>query len=379
MTEALAALLLAVSLAGWVLLSLLPALGELRRARDAQPLRIVQGYDRDVRHFANRLRELAEGILRGDTPAGDTPAAYVVDGHNPDSIPQALRQAQRTGEWTAITATAKPPGPESIGRAPVIISPGDVALPGHMVLLADLYARGDCTARGVTTLRAMLATGDITLDASCTVLRWIHADGSLSAGEGCVLYGRASANVAMRLGVGCLFDRIYAPVIRCGENASVPHEPPAPPAAPFDIPAGAQAVAGRVTIPGNFRIPRGVRLHGDYIATGDLEVEDDVQVAGSLKARRDVMLARGVHVAGGVVAERDLLVGTDCRVAGPLIANREVRVGRGTVVGEPSELTSITAEAIKLAPGVVVHGSAWARRGGEVTADVGSVASASPA
>ena len=55
---------------------------------------------------------------------------------------------------------------------------------------------------------------DVTsLDTARMTLRWAHTAGSLLARPGCHLHGRASADGAIRLEVGCRFERLHAPTV----------------------------------------------------------------------------------------------------------------------------------------------------------------------
>lgn len=371
MTVALAVLLFFALVLAWIALPFAPTWREARRRTDAQPLRVVREEDVDVRHFARGLRafvarrlgrEVAECRASGLACSGTLPGGQEYAVLPPGDVPE-LRPAA-TGPAVC---------------APVLVTLGDLRLPPASLFPAEVYVEGALRGGYRNIYRAVLAEGTIELEAESWVLRWLHAGGDLDAAAGCVLGGRASADGALRLAVGCCYERLHAarlefgpdeggaaaaPAGRPDDGAATGREPA--PLTAAEVPRLVDDAAGRWLIAGRCELPAGRLAPVDLVVTGSARIGRGARLAGAVKSRGDLVLEDGVEVLGAVVAGRDLHAGAGCRIHGPVIAERDARLGPGCRVGGPELPTTVSARRLEIAAGTVVHGTVWAHAGGRV-------------
>lgn len=330
----------------WFLLPMVPALRELLRPTDVQPLQVVDRSAGEVDYFARSFRQYFNKQMAAVAalPRGQHPA---------DTLPDGTRYR--------LVRTAADAGAGGEDRLTVIDMP--VTLPGNETFLTELYARAPLTGGAGAVYRAVYGEQELALGERSRVLRWVHAAGPLSAGPHSVLQGRVSSDRSVSLSGGVAFERIGAPVIAV-TTANEP--PPPPPAQPkeFRLPEHATRLGGSWRIEGDLAIPGGVRVPHSLVVAGNLTIGLGTIVEGSIKAHRDVELADEAQVQGSVVARRRVMTGAAAWIGGPVIAEERVRLGRGTVVGGPSRPATVNAPEVEMATGATVYGQVNAEQGG---------------
>ena len=343
MISVLAPLALATSTGALLMVPLAPALRELMHKRDAGPL-ITRKDDGRISSFASSLRTrciplqalLDQCAQQGESQFVDSPFGQVL-------------LVGKSGGWTAPQHTTTP-----------VVCAGPVELPLEYHSIGDFYSRGNVRGGTRSIFRALLSDDEILLDDETQILRWIHAESALHVGRNCRLYGRASSAKSLTLSSGCSFERVYAPVIYSSKEAatlSVREEYAA-------YARLAQSGLGRTRIRGAIHIPDEHR--GDVVATGSVDVEEGASVFGSVKANGEVILKGRAEVHGSVVSTKRVHISSGCFVKGPIIAEREVIIASGVQIGLPGTPTTVSAPAIHLAPGAVLHGTVWAQVEGRV-------------
>jgi len=250
------------------------------------------------------------------------------------------------------------------GLAAVMLSEAALIPPGYVVE-ADVYTGigldlGECAA-----LRAALCEGDIILGENSAVLRWLHADGSIFLRRGSNAYGRLSAGRSIRLEPECGFERMSAPQITTVDSYqrdTFPAQRDAPelqpPADVCDLFASSRP---RLRIQGNFALPAGETLNANVIATGELHVGAGAHLVGSAKSYKDTVVDEDACLHGSIVSGGTVRLGPRCFVAGPLMAEGDVLIARGSRVGGPDALTTISSDGVQIAAGCQLHGTVWAR------------------
>jgi cytoskeletal protein CcmA (bactofilin family) len=348
------AILLLSSTALVFALPLAPALQELRRKTDVKPLLIDQEHASDVRRFARRFvafveRELA---IRRNTnrPHAEQHAA----------MGAGVFQAHEDERQSRVSAR-------------VLVAEGPLELPSGFSWTREVYGRDDVRGGCDARFRAVLAGGRLVLGPRAAVLRWAHAR-SVHALADCVLLGRLSADEELVLEPGCRFARVNAPRIVFG-SVAVPggtdrddERRRALARAPATTgPRAAALAAGRWLAKGDLEIPAGEVFRGDLVVRGNLVVGRGAGIDGSIKAHGDVRLEPGVAVTGAVVCTVSITAVGRCTLDGPVVSEREIRLGAGSVVGALAAPTTVTAPVIRIEPGVVAHGTVWARDAGTLS------------
>lgn len=387
-----AVLVLALVTTGWFALALLPALAELVRRTDVEPLQLRRGGG-DIRHFANgfhRFVEMELAALRDVPPGADSgsaerlrdgePAWHVPPGDTPVTLPLRMM-------------------PHGALSTHVVLSESPLVVPDGSQLLKELYVARGLRGGPDCYYRAALVGGDASLGARSGVLRWIDAGGVLEAGESSVLYGRASSAKEMRLFDGVRFQRVAAPCIVFGTGALIPARAergpvPVSPAmvdderapvgegeeqpitkarpsvamgtrAPLQPPPGVTESWGRWLIEGDFDVPAGEFVPMDLVVTGRLTIGAGTRVTGAVKAAV-LEGGQGVIYNGAIVATSRLVLGAGSEAAGPLVVEGEAWIGAASLVGSEQEPTTISAVRVRAGRGAVVYGEVWAREYGEV-------------
>ena len=336
------------------MLPLIPALIELHRKSDAQPLNVVQQNAGEIRHFATSFRGYIKGlkpIMRrcfadGTTATGTLPDGeeYVVLGRADEPLMLALQQRDATH--------------------PVMLASGvDLIVPPDATFSKDIYAGGQFTGGDKNNYRAILGETDVHLGASSRVMRWVHAVGEFTADLGCNLYGRVSSDSLIRLQARCSFLRLNAPRIEIGHvtnrkdatssNVNLPANP-------------GSATAQRFLHDGDFEIGADQVINKNIVIRGNLHIHSGARICGSVKGAKDIVLEDGVSVEGSLISARKMRIGSHCVIHGPVIAERELEIATGARCGTAEHLTTVSAPHIEVEEGVVVFGTLWAREHGQV-------------
>lgn len=343
--------LLAVTLA-WFLLPLLPALREVLRPTDVEPLQVVDRSAGYVAYFARNFRSYLEkqiAAIPGEAQAGD------FLGKLPDGT-QFIR-VRKSAEALVHEADAA----TTENRLVVLDTP--LTLPGNELFLMEVYARATLIGGPNAVYRAIYAEKDLGLGEASKVLRWAHACGTLGVSGQSVLRGRITSDKRVVLGHSVVFERIGAPVISVTRENEPPPPPPASPKE-FRLPEGSRRVGDHMRVTGDLDIPEGVRFMSSLVVSGTLRIGMGTIVEGSVKAHRDVELADEAQVRGAVVARRRVMVGNAAWIGGPVIAEERIRLGRDTVVGGPDRPATVSAPEVELGSGATVYGQISATVGG---------------
>ncbi len=347
-------LLIAVA---WTLLPLIPAMRELARPVDADPLTQV-GHDAgDLAIFAQGFRRYLEKELPPEPPASS-------DSTLSSQLRDGTPLLQLNGDGGMLKRVATPDG--TIGR--LVVANDRLVLPGRETFLYELLVRERFVGGPDAVYRALLAEGQAELGPRSRVLRWLHVEGDVALREGVVLEGRGSANGTMWLGAGVSFRRIRAERVVAGtENPSPPPMPEPAMNSTLRLPRTARQMRGFVRVEGPLVIPSGATFAGTLVVYGDVEVGKEARIAGSIKVHGDCVVEARATVDGAIVARGDIRLVEGARVGGPVVSEGDVTAGPFTCIGRPEAPTSVAAECITLSNGAQVYGALSARDLGVAT------------
>jgi hypothetical protein len=360
-----AALALFVFVIAWFLLPFTPTLVEIWRKRDSEPMRVVRDYDVDIHHFANGFRKNVLGPLQ------DALDAARDDGR--------VREGRRTpsGSYVVLTGnpkiklTAREKKEKTTDR--MFLSLGPLSTPAETSFVSALYSGDSFSGAEGNIYRALLAEKDIHLAQSSMLLRWMHAEGAADVEAGCILHGRSSAGGRFRIGIGCHFERLHAPLVEFGERRGTERKKPGPRSTTVLTLDEARSMTDievtgrRWLIEDDFQIPPRREIAADIVVAGEFRVGAGARVAGSIKSHGDLWLEPNAMVTGSVVSGRDLYAGVACDLHGPVIAERDAHIGAGCRIGREDHLSTVSARYLWIAYGTVVFGTVWAREYGETT------------
>lgn len=336
-------------------LPLIPAILEFAYPSDNKPLRIVQEYDTDIRHFANGFRGYLQKQFGENFRHVLAEGVAFQEGNFADGAPFQVLGPENTPQFSVLEKTA-------LSTQKVIISTTPLKLPARYSFEREIYSTEDIDAGAEGHYRALLAEGNIVLDTSCTLLRWAHSAKAFQAGSECRLYGRASADGMMQLAAGCEFERISAPRIIFGTEAPAQvttwnKDALQPLAEPSNI---SFKYNNRWVIDGSITLPENTYFEGDIIARQDIIVGRGSFIKGSLKSNGNLILEEKVCIEGSVVSAGNIMTGNGCKIKGPVIAEEQIIIGSGNNIGTASHLTTVTAPVVAVTTGSIVYGSVWA-------------------
>lgn len=331
---------------------MVPAIIELYRKTDAQPLLVVQKHAGEIRHFAegfrgyvNELNAVREKCRISGTTARGTlkdGSEYFVISDSPASLPEIR---SRDGNCSTV-----------------VIACADLCAPRLTVFSKEIHSQGNFVGGDHNKYRAILGEKDVHLGAHSIVMRWVHAVGTFGANHNCDLHGRVSSDTAIQLGNQCTFLRLNAPRIELGlmsakNKYAVSSLPPT---------ASTYAVLERYLQDQDFEIQANQVFHGNIVTRGRLIAHRGAQIFGSIKSSKSMVLEDDVLVTGSAISSGQLRIGPNCCVHGPIIAERVLYIDSGARLGAWANPTTVSSPKIYSKDDVLIFGTLWAREHGEV-------------
>jgi len=340
----------------WLVLPLVPALRELFRPTDVEPLTMVGRDNADIARFARNFREYLKAQLAA--LGGEPDARGEQTGKLPDNTP-FMRLARLPNE---ISRTSMPPGAN--GR--LLVLDQSTVLDGGEQFRLEVWSKEDFIGGPAATYRAILGEQNVELAEKSVVLRWVHSVGPLVVGPRSSIYGRTSSDKEVHLGAGVIFERIGAPVILVGSALPRPM-PTASGGKEFKAPERSRRLGDHLRVEQDLEVPADTVIEGNLVVAGRCWLGRGVRVNGSLKVHRELTLDEGVVITGALVSRNLIKVARDSWIQGPIISEEHLILDAGTTVGTPEQPTTVSARTITLATGVVLCGQVMGEEGGQTT------------
>ena len=174
--------------------------------------------------------------------------------------------------------------------------------------------------------------------------------------------------------VGSAFFKLVAPVIELGtpSPASESRGPERPlgwlRATPLlSLPGGQTWGIKGHRVKGPCQVPEARHLTGPLVVLGTLTIGADCVIAGDIKAHGAIHIGARSLVTGSVFSPHDISLAEGARVQGAILSEDRIRLSARCVVGQVAQPASVSARRIEAASGSGVHGTLWAREGGQVT------------
>ena len=343
-----------------LVLPVTPALHELRMRRDAGPLSTSR-HDGKITNIAESFRSRLE------------PLREELEGCR---IKHEVARTRWDGlEVLLVGHNAFNFDPEQMRQIAAVMCGEAAFIPSKRVVTADLWSLGDLHVGEEAVLRAVLASGDVTLGENSAVLRWLHAGGTVYLRRGSSAHNRLSADQAVVLNPGCAFQRVHARIIFVAQDDRRGHEFAEGFARKENNTAGAAklpddnqwfAARPRMRIHGNCVLPAEETLRANVITTGEFRMERGASFFGSIKSYKNTVIEEGASVHGSIACGGTAFVGPESFLSGPLMAEDDVYLSSGSCLGRPDCLTTVAASRVRLSPGCRIHGTIWARLQGSV-------------
>lgn len=349
------ALLLLCATLAVVMLPMLPAIWEWHFKADVGPLFIDTQDAQDPAFLARSFAaHLSEAIVTGQRRLGRSQIALAPAGDDWPLTDREMRDARSRRVWHAAEGAELPFGVNFLG---------------------EVAARGNLHTADGSMYRALWSGSTLVLAGRSTVLRWAHGL-NVVIGRGCRLAGRVSADQCIDVQGKASFTMLHAPAIRFLGSTNHPVSP-----LPLNhsmyrlgLPDGVvwNAVAGRGMADGSLDVGAYRAWRGDLVCRADLFLGVGCNVHGSIKAHGDAIVDAHCSIDGNLICESSVSLGQGCTVTGSLTSEVAIVIGEGCVLGLPDRPATVAAPSIRIAAGVVVHGTVWAGTSGRAQAKAGA-------
>ena len=221
----------------------------------------------------------------------------------------------------------------------------------------EIYACQNVCLMNVELIRAVYCKKNITIGNHAKILRWIDADGIITVFDDSDLGISISSGSEIRLGVNCIFRRLYAPVIYFGKQAGAKYYPELHYAfwdQPDDKYSEIHWDLRYVTK--EHTDEDGVLL-GGIITKHNLTVLEGLVVKGSIRSQKSIRICNGAKIIGNLFAERNIEIGSEVVIMGTAFTQGELSVEKNSAIGRPGFIKSaIARHAVSFQEGCRVYG-----------------------
>jgi|GEM_PF-631158 len=344
----------------WLVIPLLPALIEWRRRSDATPLPIADEYEQDMHMAAARFAiSMAERL---ESICDDCMVAFG-DNSSVSRIPPPYFMLWNE-EDPLLTQTAL-----ISYDIPYFFSPTHTwNLPPELSLRRNAFSVKSLHGGPRNSFTGLYGKQDLSLDRESEVDQWLHAEGNAFFGPGCRLRGNVSAEQTIRLDEDCTFERLQAREIQFGLPYEFDSELSHRERIVYEPSDCFNEIEQRTLVRGDASIPAGHELAGNIVVIGNLHIGEGARIDGSVKAHGNIVVEEKAEITGHVFSIGNSIIGMHCLIQGVVSAEGKLDIAAGCRIGSHEIPTTVSAEQIRIALGVQIHGTIWALGNGVVIA-----------
>lgn len=183
----------------------------------------------------------------------------------------------------------------------------------------------------------------------------------------------AQASQIIQVPVGASFIQLVAPTIALGSSPVA-----SAPVAQADTlhtgkPSALMSLLHAKTwgkngwrVKGRCQVPNTHHLTGSLVVLGALDIGSNCVMTGDIKAHGKVTIGPHSLVTGSVFSPREIVLAPGAQVHGAVFSEDRIHLSTGCVVGLLHQPVTVCAPRIHAASGARVHGTLWARQGGQV-------------
>jgi predicted acyltransferase (DUF342 family) len=315
-------------------LPFLPAIVEIIRKEDSDPLFIPIDNPKDPRYFGKSFRQLVQKGIEG-LPAG----------------PQISEVMLSKKENVQITESFHIPAAAQIEN--LLCVQGDMVSDVNVHFNKEVYVSGNSDIGPDNILHALAADGNITVAAGTSFDRWLDTQGNLDIGSNCNLGISASCGGRLHLADNCSFRRLYGMPVTTGDVLD-PAEINPPEAWSADQSVTPESSFIRKT---DSTVAEGSILNGHIIFLKDVRIGHHSIVNGSIKCYSDIELEENVTVYGNIFADGKITIGKGAIISGNVLAQNTILISEHSVISRAGVIKSVLGKkAVHLAPNVTIYG-----------------------
>ena len=315
-------------------LPFLPAIVEIIRKQDGDPLFIPMDYNKDPRYFCKSFKQILQKAIIG---LHSDPQISVVMLSQKEKI-------QKT-ESICISAGAQVEN--------LLYVQGDIVSDVNAHFRKEVYVSGNADIGAGNVLRVLAADGNMTIAAGTTFERWLDSQGNLDVGSDCHLGISASCGGRLNLAGDCSFRRLYGMPVTTGNvrDAIEINSPTALSAKPTIEPESSFI---RKT---DSAIAEWSILNGHSVFLTDVRIGHHSVVNGSIKCYGDIEMEENVTIYGNVFADGKITIGKGAIISGHVFSQDTIIVSENSVISRPGVVKSVLGKkSVCLAPNVTIYG-----------------------
>ena len=314
----------------------LPAIVEIIRKQDANPLFISMNHIKDPRYFCMYFKQMVQKAIIG-LPAGHQIREVMLSKKEDIQIIESLH--------------LHIPAAEQIKN--LLCVQGDMVSAVNVHFKKEVYVSGNADIGAGNILHVLAAEGNITIAAGTTFERWLDAQGNLDVGSNCHLGISASCGGRLYLADDCSFRRLYGMPIITGEArdaVEIYH----PAAWPADQSVTPDLSFIRRT---DHTIAEESILNCHVVFLNDVRIGHHSVVNGSIKCYGDIELEKNVTIYGNIFADGKITIGKGAIISGHVFSQNAILISEHSVISRPGVIKSVLGKKfVRLAPNVTIYG-----------------------
>jgi len=373
-------------------LPFLPAILELVRKKDDQPLYVNMDYSKDPRYFDHSFRDkLLANVKNVDQD-------------------RAFRVTLSKNEEVVEVCNAANVDDYKFGKN-VLFLEGNADITTNMKFLKEVYVTGTTKLHENTILRGILSENDLKIAPHSTIVRWAGSEANIFVGYDCNLGVRCSCEKELWIDLDCEFKSLYGHPIftHYDENAvlmkinedqkdeiesekdsfitketnltRIEFDESSDPLARQNIGEEEKEDELRtisdsciVVRKGESTIPLNSKIDKDIIIKTDAFINRGTLIHGTIKCYGTLEMDDNVTVEGNIFAEKSIKIGANCRIWGDVFSQGSVYIGANTEIGSAGKDKSVIGKhKIRLCRNVKIHGYLLTEGGGKTVMSIGSI------
>jgi predicted acyltransferase (DUF342 family) len=318
-----------VLLAILFMLPFVPGAIEIIRKKDATPLFINMGYQKDPRYFAMSFRRMVLHSI-GDRTEGLH-----------DLTLSKLEKVRITENASSMDDTT---------LENVLYLRNDLGSVSNATFKKEVYARGNVHIGESNSMKALACDGDVHVGRGTHFSRWLDAEGDMKIDEECKLGISATCHGKLSISHKCSFMRLYGFPVATITSTPAKND--------LDLVDWDNAALGGVLTERNISdLPHHSRKNCNIITDGALTIGEHCFIQGHVKSHGKIVVDPFVTVMGNLFAEGDIEIGAGSRIAGSVFSQSNIIIRQGVVIGIKNRIKSVVGKkGIHLEGGVQVYG-----------------------
>ncbi len=323
-----------------LILPFIPAFREMIHPKDNKPLLIDQEYTRDPRFLDKHLLEELKPVLEKTGEA---------------------QKSQKYKNSIPIDIVNEFKASDPYNADHVLIVSNDMKAASGSTFRQPVYVKGKANIGENCNIDILMAENDVTAGRNLNLQKWISSNANIRIGESATLGKKVVCDGVMQIGKGCRFKNLYAmPVSTYDVDFNLELTKPAA----VEYPDGQMPNMTEVSdsnwyvAKGFMTIPPYSLVNNSMIVKSDLVLRKGVVVNGNIKVYGRVTMEKDVRIYGELICNGDIEVGEFSYIRENLFTQSKIIINSGVRIGLPGQNKSIIGKkGISLSKNVIIYGN----------------------